>query len=175
MSWKPDDATPDSQSVTSDWQPADMPLIDGVRVREVRNVPTAGRLTTELYRRDWGLDQEPVDQVFQVRLEPGTVSAWHAHAHTTDRLFVTEGLIKIVLCDLREGSPTHRQINEFRCGPVRPMLVIVPPRVWHGVQNVSSGPAAIVNIVDHAYDYESPDHWRLPSDTEHIPYSFDGG
>ena len=34
--------------------------------------------------------------------------------------------------------------------------------------------ALIVNMPDRAYDYENPDHWRLPPATTKIPYSFKG-
>jgi dTDP-4-dehydrorhamnose 3,5-epimerase len=44
--------------------------------------------------------------------------------------------------------------------------------VWHGVQNVHPGPSSVLNLVDRAYRYEAPDHWRLPPDTAEIPYRF---
>jgi dTDP-4-dehydrorhamnose 3,5-epimerase len=30
----------------------------------------------------------------------------------------------------------------------------------------------VINIVDRAYDYHDPDHWRVPDDSPHIPFSF---
>jgi dTDP-4-dehydrorhamnose 3,5-epimerase len=41
--------------------------------------------------------------------------------------------------------------------------------VWHGVQNVHPGPGSLLNLVDRAYRYERPDHWRPPN-TDAIPY-----
>jgi len=32
-------------------------------------------------------------------------------------------------------------------------------------------PSILVNLVDAAYSYDDPDHWRLPPDTPEIPYS----
>jgi dTDP-4-dehydrorhamnose 3,5-epimerase len=114
-----------------------------------------------------------VDQVFQTRLgEPGGVSARHAHGHTTDRLFVTEGLMRIVLYDARTGSRTHGHLIERRFGLVRPALAVVPPGVWHGIQNLASTPSVVLNLVDRAYDYDDPDHRRLPPHTEQIPLRF---
>lgn len=52
--------------------------------------------------------------------------------------------------------------------------MIVPAGVWHGVQNLDNTPAVIVNIPDRAYQYDRPDHWRLPPNTSEIPYSFKG-
>jgi dTDP-4-dehydrorhamnose 3,5-epimerase len=105
-------------------------------------------------------------------LEPGAISAWHAHAHTTDRLFVSHGLMRIILYDARIGSPTHGVLNQMRFGTIRPALVCVPPQIWHGVQNVSSGAAILLNIVDVAYSYSDPDHWRVPEDCSDIPFRF---
>ena len=61
---------------------------------------------------------------------------------------------------------------ELQLGTVRPGLVVVPPRVWHGVQSVHAGSSSLLNLVDRAYRYERPDHWRLPPDTDEIPYRF---
>ena len=164
-------ATKDKQSITADWV-FTQDLIDGVKVREVKNAPKANGLLTEIFRRDWALDEGIVDQVFQVTLFPGAVSAWHAHQLTTDRLFVNHGQITVVFYDAREGSSTYGRINEFLFGSLRPALIVVPPGVWHGCQNISNEVSSIVNLVDRAYRYEDPDHWRLPPDTPKIPYSF---
>lgn len=165
----------DTQSITSDWI-ALQPQIDGVQVREVKNVakPRGGTLT-EVFRKDWSLDAGVIDQVFQNILEPGQISGWHAHRVTTDRIFVNWGLIKIVLFDARKGSRTYGAVNTFQFGLIRPALVIVPPGIWHAVQNVTSTPSALINLVDHAYAYDDPDHWRLPIETDLVPYKFKPG
>jgi dTDP-4-dehydrorhamnose 3,5-epimerase len=167
-------AVKDRQSITADWVPLAQ-LIAGVQIREVKNVLKDNGVLTEIFRLDWNLDSGAVQQVFQVALEPGSLSAWHTHRLATDRLFITHGQMKIVLFDGREDSPTRGCVNELRFGIARPALVIVPPGVWHGVQNLSGGPGTVLNVVDRAYRYEDPDHWRLPPDTPEIPYSFRTG
>ena len=168
-----DGAKKDRQSITADWELLLEP-IDGVILREVKNVcKSDGGVLCEIFRREWTPDCAEVDQVFQVMLPPAGVNAWHVHQFTTDRLFVNHGLLKIVLYDARGESPTFGRINEFRLGSSRPGLVVVPPGVWHGVQNISDTPGLLLNLVDRAYTYEDPDHWRLPADTSEIPYSFD--
>ena len=52
------------------------------------------------------------------------------------------------LFDNRESSATRGVINEFRFGTIRPALVVVPPRVWHGVQNIGTSPGIVLNVVD---------------------------
>ncbi len=163
----------DAASITADWNARQDPIA-GVGVREVKNViKSSGDVLCEVFRRDWLLDEGVVDQVFQSVVNPGSVSAWHVHRHTTDRLFVSQGMMRIVLYDARPDSPSHERINEYRFGAVRPALLTIPPGVWHGVQNISNAPALLLNLVDRAYCYEDPDHWRLPADTDQIPYRFE--
>jgi dTDP-4-dehydrorhamnose 3,5-epimerase len=116
-----------------------------------------------------------VDQVFQVMMNPGVISGWHTHQRTTDRLFVSHGVILIVLYDSRADSPTLGLVNEFRFGVARPALLTIPPGVWHAVRNLSAEPSILLNLTDCAYTYEDPDHWRLPLDTDKIPYRFSQG
>jgi dTDP-4-dehydrorhamnose 3,5-epimerase len=167
-------ATRDHQSITHDWQPV-QPLIAGIEVREVRNVIKDNGYLTEIWRADWGPAPAMVAQVFQVVIEAHGISAWHVHEHVTDRLFANHGLLKIVLFDARPASSTMGRVNVFRCGTARSMLIVVPPGVWHGVQNLSAERALLLNLPDRAYQYASPDHWRLPPDTDRIPYSFASG
>jgi len=162
----------DGQSITRDWDLTTQQKITGVQVREVRNVIKSNGILTELYRKDWQLDNLPVEQVFQVILNPAGLSAWHAHEFTTDRLFASTGTLMIVLYDARQNSPNYRQINEIRCGLARPTLVTVPPGVWHGICNIGHEPAVLINMVDQAYEYENPDHWRIPADSPEVPYVF---
>jgi dTDP-4-dehydrorhamnose 3,5-epimerase len=162
----------DNQSITADWLRL-QDLIEGVQVREVKNVcKRQGGVLTELFRRDWALDEAAVDQIFQNILQPGEISGWHVHQFTTDRIFVNWGHMQIGLYDARTGSPSFGRVNEFQFGTDRPALVIVPPGVWHAVKNNTGEASALINIVDRAYRYENPDHWRLPIDTPEIPYKF---
>ena len=163
----------DGQSVQRDWLPAQH-LLQGVKIVEVRNVIKGGGMLTEVFRREWNVDEAAVDQVFQVLLGPREVSAWHVHRDTRDRLFVNHGAVRVVLYDARRASSTFGGINEFRLGAQRPALVLVPPGVWHGLENLRDQDSLVLNLVDRAYCYEDPDHWRLPADSASIPYRFAG-
>lgn len=164
-------ARKDDQTIRPDWLPA-QDTIDGVQVTEVRNVNKGRGVLTEIFRSEWRLDDGVIDQIFEVALGPREISAWHAHSRTRDRLFVSRGAVRIVLYDARTGSPTYGKVNEFRFGEHRPALVGVPPGVWHGVENLRDHVSGILNLVDRAYSYGDPDHWRLPADSPRIPFSF---
>ena len=157
--------------MTPDWE-VRRDLIEGVAVREVRNVVTHNGITTELFRRDWGIVDYEIPQMIHVALRGNAVSAWHMHERKTDHVFVVGGHIKVVLYDDRDDSRTRGQLDVFNLSPARPQLVVIPPAVWHGVQNLSNEVSAFVNYFDLEYDYEDPDDWRLPPDTPEIPYRF---
>lgn len=171
-SWQLKGSQRDSQSITRDWQPFEQALIDGVVMHQTRAVLTGYGYLVELFRADWPSANAVVDQVFASCLLPGAISAWHAHEFTTDRLSVAQGTLRIALYDGRANSRSLGLVNEFRVSDRRPGLLTIPPKVWHGVMNIGDGPAILVNSVDRAYQYESPDHWRAPADTPEIPYSF---
>lgn len=168
--WLLEGAVKDTQTITARWSPSALRLIEGVWIDEVLNVPKGNGYLTEIFRGDWRSEKTHVDQVFQVTLNPGAVSAWHAHEFTTDRLFVNSGLMRLAVYDTRDGSPTKGLLNEFRFGTVRPALVTIPKRVWHGIQNMSKAESMVLNLVDRAYDYKNPDHWRIPADSPLIPF-----
>jgi dTDP-4-dehydrorhamnose 3,5-epimerase len=50
--------------------------------------------------------------------------------------------------------------------------VVVPPQVWHGVQNAGGVTCVVANMPDQPYRYDNPDHWRVPPDSPHVPYAF---
>jgi dTDP-4-dehydrorhamnose 3,5-epimerase len=166
-------AKKDGQQVTATWQPLQKP-IDGVVVREVLHVPRDHGIITELYRPEWDPTGLPVVQAYQSRLFPGAIGAWSCHAKSIDRLFVNNGLLKVVLFDGREESPTAGAINQFYAGDARPTFLVVPIGVWHGLQNIGPSDALVVNFPTFAFDYEDPDHYRLPFDAPEIPYTWTG-
>lgn len=161
---------PDPELVRSDWSPVGGTEIDGVGTKLITNVLTNDGYLTEMWRSDWALDGGGVDQVFQRVLYPGAISAWHTHLNTTDRLFCAVGHVLIVLYDARTASPTHGIITEHRLGEIRPAVISLPPGVYHGVRNLGTTSAVLLNAVDAAYQYETPDHHRIPRDSTGIPY-----
>lgn len=164
-------AQKDGQVVTSDWQKVERG-IDGVVAREVLHVPRDHGVITEMYRPEWDPTGLPVVHIYQSRLFPGAIGAWSCHMKSVDRLFVNQGHLKVVLFDGREHSPTFGTVSEVFVGDARPTFIVLPIGVWHGLQNLGSSDALVLNYPTQAYDYEDPDHWRLPYDTPEIPYTW---
>lgn len=90
-----------------------------------------------------------------------TKKGWHWHAKQVDWWLCPFGVIKAVLYDRREDSPTHGLTNEFMMGDgYDPMVLKIPPGVAHGLK-VVQGPAHLFYITSRVYD---------PSDEKRIPY-----
>lgn len=164
-------ARKDSQSVTKDWQTIQHP-IDGIVIREVLHVPRDHGVITEMFRPEWDPTGLPIIHIYQSRLFPAAIGAWSCHAETVDRLFVNQGHLKIVLYDGRDESRTSGQVMEMHAGDTRPCFVVIPSGVWHGLQNLGASDALVINYPTRAYNYEDPDHYRLPYDSPEIPYTW---
>ena len=150
--------------------------IAGVVFRPTRPVPHEDGHVTEVARATWDVLDEPIVQVHLTTTLPGRVRAWGLHQGLSDRLFVVDGLVKIVVFDGRNGSPTAGRINEFTVSAKNPGLLIIPPNLYHGWKNIGTSEAILINMPTRMYNYEAPDALDLPWDSEAagriVPYQW---
>jgi len=165
----PDVGSKDAQTVLPGGARAMAAKIAGVHVHELGNVITRSGFMTEIFRTDWSVIGITVAQVNWAQLNPGGVTDWHAHAHQTDHLVGVGGNIKLALWDNRDSSPTKGATEIIRFGAMRPVLVVVPPGVWHGLRNESGVPAGYLNMTNKLYDHADPDNWRLTQNAVEMP------
>jgi dTDP-4-dehydrorhamnose 3,5-epimerase len=142
--------------------------IEGVEFRPTRPVPHDDGHMTEIARKSWDIIKSEIVQVHVTTTLPGRVRAWGLHRLGSDRLFVVAGLVKIVVFDGRNSSPTFGKINEFTLSDRNPGLLVIPPDLYHGWKNIGTTEAAIINMPDRMYDYENPDALDLPWDSEAV-------
>lgn len=71
-------AVKDVAHITPDGQ-LTLERIAGVRTHEMRPIVTGNGVTTELFRKDWGVPTGELMHMIHVSLLPGAVSAWHMH------------------------------------------------------------------------------------------------
>lgn len=168
-----DELLPKRSAVDAHGRPRQAP-IDGLLLRPTRPVPHGDGHLTEVARASWDALGGPLVQVHVTTTLPGRVRAWGLHQRGTDRLFVVSGLVKIVVFDGRQTSPSRGRINEFLVSDRNPGLLIIPPDLYHGWMNIGTTEAIIINMPDRMYDYEAPDALDLPWDSEAarriIPY-----
>lgn len=146
-------------------------MIEGVRIRKLKPIPDERGYLMEILRSDWE-EFEEFGQVYVTAAYPGAVKAWHYHRLQTDHFICLQGMAKVVLYDGREDSPTYRQIDEFFIGHLNPLLVKIPPLVMHGFKGLGPGMTLMVNVPTELYNYQEPDEYRLPPDTDQIPYNW---
>ena len=54
----------------------------------------------------------------------------------------------------------------------RRRLLNIPAGIWHADRCIGSKDAVAINFPTQPYDHENPDKYRLPLDTDAIPYRF---
>ena len=146
-------------------------MIDGVRTKNLRVIPDERGRLMEILRCDDDLF-EKFGQVYVTTVRPGVVKAWHYHKKQTDNIAAVDGMLKLVLYDAREGSATKGEIVELFIGDRNPMLVQVPPGVYHGFKGISDRETIVINSPTEPYDRESPDEFRIDPHDNDIPYDW---
>src|SRR4030066_1910871 len=119
-------------------------MIDGVVIKQLKGIPDERGRLMEILRADDDICKN-FGQVYLTTGYPGVVKAWHYHKVQHDHFCVVKGMMKVVLYDSRDGSPTKGEVNEFFLGEHRPILLKIPPLVYHGFKTVSMAEAPLFN------------------------------
>ncbi len=146
-------------------------LIEGCVTKNLRPIHDDRGWLMEMLRSDWP-EFEKFGQSYVTVCYPGVAKAWHYHKIQTDHFVTLVGMSKVVLFDDRQDSPTRGTVNEFVSGERSPMLIKIPPYVWHGFTAVGAERTMIVNYPTERYNYDQPDEYRKPADDASIPYSW---
>lgn len=120
--------------------------IDGLIVRPLLRLEDSRGWLVELFRRDeLPHDLEPAMAYASLTL-PEVSRGPHEHRHQTD-LFACfgPGDLQLFAWDARSESATYGNRMTLLMGSSNPVVVLVPPGVVHGYQNMSNEPALIFN------------------------------
>ena len=146
-------------------------MIQDVQVKPLKVlVDERGRLM-EMLRSDDPLFRG-FGQLYLTTAYPGVVKAWHYHKKQWDHFVCVRGRAKVVLFDSREQSRTRNEVDEFFMGDHHPILLQIPPLVYHGFKCVSDGEAIIINCPTECYVYDNPDEFRVDPHGNDIPYDW---
>jgi len=146
-------------------------MIEGVKIKYLKIIPDERGWLMEILRCDDEIFNK-FGQVYFTTAYPGVVKAWHMHKKQTDNFTCIHGMMKVVLYDFRENSSTYKEINEFFIGEKNPMLISVPPFIYHGFKSIGTETSYFLSIPNMPYNREKPDEYRLPPDTNEIPYDW---
>lgn len=148
-------------------------LHGSVEHRTTTHVDDRGTVT-EMFDTRWGWHPNPITFAYTYTIRQGRAKGWGLHKLHEDRYFLLEGRMEIVCYDVRPDSPTCGQISKIILSPENPRIVSIPKFVWHANLNIGNGDLRVVNFPTMAYDHENPDKYRLPLDTDIIPYKIEG-
>ena len=124
--------------------------IDGVvLVIPDRHGDARGRFV-ETYRRSWFPIGREMIQGNRSEKQAGAVVGLHYHLHQADYWYVTRGTARVVLHDLRSGSPTDGATVTLDIGDDDERGVFIPPGVAHGFAALSD--LTLTYLVDQYYN-----------------------
>lgn len=146
-------------------------MIDGLKVKRLKVIPDERGRLMEILRSDDNIF-EKFGQVYMTTALPGIVKAWHYHKLQTDSFTCVNGKIRLAVYDARKASPTHKEINEFIISLDDPMLVQIPPLVYHGFKCIGDKEAIVVNTVTEPYNHKDPDEHRVDPYDNDIPFDW---
>jgi len=104
----------------------------------------------ESYRRSWFPLGREMLQGNRSDKEQGAVVGLHYHLHQADYWYVTRGLARVVLHDLRQGSPTEGATLTLDLGDGSEQGIFVPPGVAHGFATLTD--LTLTYLVDSYYN-----------------------
>ena len=137
--------------------------IDGVRLIDLQIRGDLRGSFFELYRQSW---IEPGGGAVQANLSrsmPGVLRGMHFHRRQWDYWCPVVGEAFVALADLREGSPTRREVMTLGLSGDEPRGLFIPPGVAHGFYAETE--FVMVYLVDayfdgsdeHAVAWDDPD------------------
>jgi dTDP-4-dehydrorhamnose 3,5-epimerase len=100
---------------------------------------------------------------------PELIKAFHWHRRQWD---IVQGNARVVLVDLRQGSPTEGHIQTLILGENSPRMVAIPPLVAHGYQALDLHDVILTYYVTEPYDPADPDEGRIPWDDPRIGFDW---
>lgn len=119
-------------------------MIHGVEIHPLRQIPDERGYIMHMLRKDDPWFREFGEIYFSI-VYAGVIKGWHLHKEMWLNYSCISGMIKLVLYDYREESPTYKEINEFFIGDQNRMLVTVPPLVWNAFQGISYAENIVAN------------------------------
>ena len=167
-----DEIRRDAQTVTPEGKRV-TPWPAGVTFRESpRHIDDRGSVR-EIFDPRWNWHPDPLVFVYAFTIRPGIIKGWGMHKAHEDRYFLLTGELEVVLYDEREDSPTRGMVSKIYLSEYRSGLMNIPAGVWHADHNIGSAEAVVINFPTIRYDHTNPDKYRLPLNTDRIPYKFD--
>lgn len=139
-------------------------VIAGVKLVKLRVwTDNRGRFL-ETFRKEWFPERSwEIIQTNCSYSQANALRGLHYHLRQVDYWFAPQGMIRIVLIDLRRSSPTRGASQILEIGVDNPMGVFIPVGIAHGYAALTN--TTLTYLVDNYYD-SSDEHgvaWNDPA------------
>jgi dTDP-4-dehydrorhamnose 3,5-epimerase len=124
-------------------------ILDVVVVTPDVHVDERGRFA-ETYRRSWFRLGHEMVQGSRSDKQAGAVVGLHYHLHQADYWYVPRGRARVILHDLRSGSPTEGVTQSIDIGEDDDRGIFIPPGVAHGFASLTD--LTLTYLVDSYYN-----------------------
>jgi dTDP-4-dehydrorhamnose 3,5-epimerase len=146
--------------------------IEGVIVRPLERFPDARGTVMHGVRSDTILND--FGEVYFKKLYHDIINGWHVHETLILNFMCVFGMIKLVLYDMREDSPTKSMFQEVCFGDDNHCLIHIPPGIANASQGLARPFSIMVNVASEPHD---PDlkYRRINPRSDEIPYDWTRG
>jgi dTDP-4-dehydrorhamnose 3,5-epimerase len=143
--------------------------INGVKIIPRKRIPDERGTILHGVRSDELLN--PFGEVYFKKLYYGVVNGWHVHETLFLNYLCIYGMVKLVLCDMREESSTYKTIQELFIGEDNYCLVHIPPGVANGSKGMWEPYAIMCNVASEAHNPQIK-YKRIDPNTDVISYDW---
>jgi dTDP-4-dehydrorhamnose 3,5-epimerase len=144
-------------------------MIDGVLIIPLTQIPDERGKVMHMLRRD-DPHFEEFGEIYFSWVYPDVIKGWHLHKQMALNYAVPIGMIKLVLYDNRDNSPTKGELMELFIGEDNYVLVHVPVGIVNGFKGVGTKPAMVANCATIPHN---PDEIvRIDPSDKTIPYDW---
>lgn len=129
----------------------------------VKHVDARGYIM-EMQRRD-AIDFPGFGQSYVCTVNPGVTKAWHKHEIQTDYFVCVKGNILLVLFrpTYAGGFLVGGSVEKYFLGDDNPIGVRIPAGVYHGIKNIGTDVAILINQPTEPFNADNPDEIRQPA------------
>jgi dTDP-4-dehydrorhamnose 3,5-epimerase len=145
-------------------------MIEGVEFHEVISSIDHRGFFKELIKSSKLNSGETIGQISHSLVYNNVIKGWHAHKIQTQWNYIVNGVLYVVLCDLRKNSKTYKNIMTFLVGDnQKSQIYKFPPGVYHGYKCLSA-PMNIIYFTSGEYDLD--DELRLDISDSEIDFNW---
>ena len=144
-------------------------MIAGVLIHPLKQIPDERGKIMHMMRVD-DPHFEKFGEIYFSVAYPGVIKGWHLHTRIMLNYAVISGMIKLVLYDSREDSPTNGEIQEIFTGEDNYCLIRIPHGITNGYKPYGIKPAIVANCATEPHD--PSEMTRIDPFSPEIPYDW---